>query len=192
MNSTLGRYFSLFIFGFFTLACAPIALKYELDPEIPNFKNIAPNAKVVYLKVVDSRIKSEPESKSDIKYIPGPKDETLILQKKLTTLLKSNNYKIINKRLLADIAFELKINTLKLGVEKNAFKSVIKGISELQLTVNRQSKQWSKTFKATKTQEVANPVNNLDVTGVMNQMLTTQLSTAFSDSQLAEFLSQKM
>ncbi|MCF6193715.1 MAG: YajG family lipoprotein, partial [Kangiellaceae bacterium] len=108
-------------------------------------------------------------------------------QKQLITKLKNYGYKIINKPLLADMAFELVINKLELAVDKSMLKSLIRGNSKITLTLRKHSAHISKIFSATKTQEVANPANNADVSGVVNQMLSSLFANMFSDQQMVEF-----
>jgi uncharacterized lipoprotein YajG len=169
--------------------CNPAVLKYQLDPEINNLDRLSQSAKIVALKITDNRV-TDPADNSNQKIISGPKDETKLLQDKLIALLKQNGYKIISKPLLADVAFELEITTLKLTIESSTFKSVIRGNSEIKLITNKHSQQWSKIYRATREQEVANPANDLDATGVINQMLTKQLSSIFSDPDLKDFISK--
>lgn len=170
-------------------ACNPAMLKYQLDPEISQLNQLAGNAKIVALKVIDSR-KDSSLNNTDEKMIAGPVEEAKQLQRKLIDLLKENGYKIISKPLLADIAFEIEITNLELTIESSTFKSIIRGKSELKLTANRHSQQWSKIYRATRQQEVANPANDLDATGVVNQMLTKQFSTMFIDESLQAFLAK--
>ncbi len=170
-------------------ACNPALLTYQLDPEIPHLNQLAGDAKIVALKVIDARTDSASDN-SGQKTISGPTEEAKLLQRKLMELLKNNGYKIINKTLLADVAFEIEITNLELTIESSTFKSIIRGKSEIKLTANRHSQQWSKIFRATRQQEVANPANNLDATGVMNQMLTKQFSNMFDDDSLRDFLAK--
>lgn len=167
--------------------CNTATLKYQLDPEINHLGKLAGNTKIVAVSVTDARkVIASPNSNQAL--VSGPDNEAKVLKDKLTSILKQNGYKIINKPLLADVAFSIEILTLELTIESATFKSTIRGKSELKLTVNKHSQHWSKIYKASREQEVANPANNLDATGVMNQMLTKQLSTAFSDPSLRDFI----
>jgi len=170
-------------------ACNPATLKYQLDPDIGGLDSLPNSIKIVAVKVTD--VRKAPSNIGELLAVSGPTDEAKVLQGKLISLLKQRGYKIISKPLLADLAFNLEIMTLTLTVEEMTFKSIIRGKSEIKMTVNKHSQQWSKIFRATREQEVANPTNNLDVTGVMNQMLTKQLSSAFSDSTLEEFVKRQ-
>ena len=171
--------------------CNPAMLKYQLDPEFSQLNQLAGNAQIVALKVIDTRADSSSSTyNTDQKVISGPAEETKLLQSKLIDLLKKSGYKIISKPLLADIAFKIEIANLELTIESSTFKSIIRGKSEIKLTANRHSQQWSKIYRATRQQEIANPANNLDATGVVNQMLTKQFSSMFADESLRKFLSK--
>jgi len=176
---------------FVMTGCTPALLKYQLDPGFDAVKEAAGTAKIVAVSVVDLRKNNERSTLNGKIAINGIEADAKVLQAKLIEKLKRENYKIISKPLLADIAFEIEINKLSLLIESGTFKSVIQGQSEFKLTVNKHSERWSKIFRATRTQEVANPANNLDATGVINQMLTKQLATAFSDPALADFVSKE-
>ena len=167
-------------------ACNPSTLKYQLDPDIDNLDILPTNIKIVAVKVTDLREKSAGIDKPVT--VSGPENEAKALQDKLIALLKQRGYKIISKPLLADVAFNVEIMALNLTVEELTFKSIVRGKSEIKITVNKHSKKWSKIFRASSMQEVGNPTNNLDVTGVMNRMLTKQFSSVFSDSDLKEFV----
>ena len=170
--------------------CNPATLKYQLDPEISYLNQLPDETKIVALKVIDARTATSPDN-TEQHLVSGPSDEAKILQDKFITQLKQNGLKIISKPLLADIAFEIEIVHLALTLESSTFKSVIRGKSEIKLTANKQGATWSKIFRATREQEVANPANDLDVTGVINQMLTKQFSRIFTDQTLTEFLAKQ-
>ena len=181
------KIFVLFLTTVALSGCNPDILKYQLDPGIDQLNGLAENAKIVALSVKDNRPVSSNQS-SSIKSILGPNDEANVLRGKLVALLKQGGYKIINNPLLADISFEIQINKLELNIESSTFKSTIRGNSEFKFSVRKNGEDWAKVYRATREQEVANPVNELDATGVMNQMLTRLLSNAFSDASLKEFI----
>lgn len=190
MNNSLKNISIWFAIIIVISACNPAALKYQLDPEIAYLNQLSEETKIVALKVIDARTAISPDNtKQNI--ISGPGDEAKILQDKLITQLKQNGFKIISKPLLADIAFEIEITQLALTMETSTFKSIIRGKSEIKLTASKQGTKWSKVFRATREQEVANPANDLDVTGVINQMLTKQFSNIFTDQSLTEFLTEQ-
>jgi len=189
MKLLIKKLFPTLVFAILLSGCNPAILQYQLDPEITHLDQLPEETKIVALKVVDARVAHE-SNENNQNIVTGPTDEIKVIEKKLTDFLKQAGYKIISKPLLADLSFEIEINTLQLSLESSTFKSTIGGKSEIKLTVNKRGEQWSKIFRATREQEVANPVNDLDVTGVVNQMLTKQFSSMFSDQSLKDFFSK--
>ncbi len=187
MNLSLIKIFITLTAMILLSGCNPATLKYQLDPEFTHLDELSEKAKIVALKVVDARSTATPDNANQ-KAVSGPTNEAKVLQDKLISLLKKNGYKIISKPLLADIAFEIEITKLQLSIESSTFKSIIRGSSEIKLTANKHGQQWSKIFRATREQEVANPANDLDATGVVNQMLSKQFTSIFSDQSLVAFL----
>ncbi len=169
-------------------ACNPDLLKYKLDPDFGSLEQLAGKSEIVAVKITDKR-SSKPIPSGDIKLAPF-EDEATVLKKRLTDQLKELDYKIINKPLLADLAVMMDINELDVRIQESTFKSTVKANSVFTLTIRRNGEEWSKIFRAARTQEVANPVNQNDATGVINQLLSKQLSNAFSDPALMEFLSK--
>jgi len=171
-------------------ACSSTPLKYQLDPEINNLNQFNPSIKIVAVSVIDAR-STESGGTTRGAAISGPKDEATILTKSLISILKDNGMKIISKPLLADLSIKMEINKFNVKLKEETFKSIITANSKLTVTLHKHSQQWSKIVKASRVQEVANPVNSLDVTGVMTQMLSKQLSGIFSDPQLKQFVNSK-
>ncbi len=168
--------------------CNPDLLKYKLDPDFGSLEQLAGQAEVVGVKITDKRV-DKPIAAGDIKLAPF-EDEAKVLENRLIAQLKELDYKIISKPLLADLAVMMDINELSLLVTESTFKSTIKANSVLTITIRRNGEQWSKIFRNARSQEVANPVNENDATGVINQLLSKQLSNAFSDPALMEFLAK--
>jgi len=168
--------FLLTLFG-----CNSTPLKYTLDPEFSYLQELGRDIKIVSVRVVDKRQNTTTDSVKD------PDEVASKLQNQLIQKLKDKGYKIINKPLLADIAYEMVINELDMAVDKSMFKSLIRGNSKITLTLRKHSDSVTKIFSATKTQEVANPANSIDVTGVANQMLSNLFANMFSDQQIVEF-----
>jgi len=166
---------------FALLGCNSAPLRYTLDPEFSYLQGLGRDIKVVSVKVIDKRSNTNNSTVEDPDEVAGK------LQKQLIGKLKDHGYKIISKPLLADMAYELVISELEMTVDKSMLKSLIRGNSKITLTLRKHSDHISKIFSATKTQEVANPVNNVDVTGVANQMLSSLFSNMFSDQQIVEF-----
>jgi uncharacterized lipoprotein YajG len=170
--------------------CNPELLKYKLDPDFGSLEQIAGKSEIVAVKITDKRT-SQPVSSGDIKLAPL-EDEAKVLNKRLIEQLKELNYKIIKNPLLADLAVMMDINELSVSIQESTFKSTIKANSVFTLTIRSNGEQWQKIFRAARTQQVANPVNQNDATGVINQLLSKQLSNAFSDPGLMEFLSKSV
>jgi uncharacterized lipoprotein YajG len=188
MNLKPIKYLFLIASLFILTACNPDLLKYKLDPDFGSLEQLAGKSEIVAVQVSDKRTK-QPIPTGDIKLAPM-EDEATILNKRLIEQLKDLNYKIINKPLLADLAIMMDINELTVSIQESTFKSTVKANSVFTLTIRRNGEEWRKIFRAARTQEVANPVNQNDATGVINQLLSKQLSNAFSDPALMEFLSK--
>ena len=58
--------------------------------------------------------------------------------------------------------------------------------SHLRMKANKQGNTFEKLYKMSRTQEVANPVNNNDLSGIVNQLLSNQLSAIWADPALIE------
>ena len=162
-------------------ACNSAPLRYTLDPEFSYLQELGRGIKIVSVSVIDKRQNTASETVVD------PDNVANKLQDQLIQKLKDKGYKIINKPLLADIAYEMVINELDMAVDKSMLKSLIRGNSKITLTLRKHSNYITKIFSATKTQEVANPANSIDVTGVANQMLSSLFANMFSDQQIVEF-----
>ncbi len=188
MNLKPIKYLFLLASLFTLTACNPDLLKYKLDPDFGSLEQLAGKSEIVAVQVSDKRTK-QPIPTGDIKLAPM-EDEATILNKRLIDQLKDLDYKIINKPLLADLAIMMDINELSVSIQESTFKSTVKANSVFTLTIRRNGEEWRKIFRAARTQEVANPVNQNDATGVINQLLSKQLSNAFSDPALMEFLSK--
>ncbi|MEP1741900.1 MAG: YajG family lipoprotein [Kangiellaceae bacterium] len=188
MNLKPIKYLFLIASLFILTACNPDLLKYKLDPDFGSLEQLAGKSEIVAVQVSDKRTK-QPIPTGDIKLAPM-EDEATILNKRLIEQMKDLDYKIINKPLLADLAIMMDINELTVSIQESTFKSTVKANSVFTLTIRRNGEEWRKIFRAARTQEVANPVNQNDATGVINQLLSKQLSNAFSDPALMEFLSK--
>ncbi len=188
MNFKPIKYLFLIASLFILTACNPDLLKYKLDPDFGSLEQLAGKSEIVAVQVSDKRTK-QPIPTGDIKLAPM-EDEATILNKRLIEQLKDLDYKIINKPLLADLAIMMDINELTVSIQESTCKSTVKANSVFTLTIRRNGEEWRKIFRAARTQEVANPVNQNDATGVINQLLSKQLSNAFSDPALMEFLSK--
>lgn len=188
MNSKSLKSLLLLASLFALTACNPDLLKYKLDPDFGSLEQLAGKSEIVAVKITDKR-SNQPIPSGDIK-LAAFEDEATVLNKRLIDQLKELDYKIINKPLLADLAVMMDINELDVSIQESTFKSTVKANSVFTLTIRRNGEEWRKIFRAARTQEVANPVNQNDATGVINQLLSKQLSNAFSDPALMEFLSK--
>jgi len=168
------------------VACGVASIKYHMDPDLSGLSQLSSTGSSVYLKVIDSR-SATPKLPADYDEVGGPTKETEVLRQKLLTQLKKSGFKIISKPLLADLTIEVEVITLNLAKKPSVFDSVLLAKSAIKLTVKRQGDQWAKIYKVSRMQTVANPANNTDATGIMNQVLTEQFRLFFSDPSLLDF-----
>ncbi len=172
------------------LSCSSKTPSYNLDPEFSLLHEQNDKYSIVAVKVFDNRKKTVEKTGKKQTTLSSTHNDAEVLQEKFIRRLKQQDYKIINKPLLADIAYEISLNQLNITLEKGFLKSNFIATSEIKLTVRRNSETWSKVFRSSKTQEVANPTTDGDASGIINQLLSQQLISAFSDSSLAKFLSE--
>jgi uncharacterized lipoprotein YajG len=166
--------------------CSPIGLKYRLDFDFGDISNSVGPVKIVAVDIIDSRSLTA-VSKSEM-IVAGPENETAVIRKLLVERFKAEGIKIISKPLLADLAFQIDINQLQVLIESGTFKSEFRAMSEFQVTVKKQGQKWSKIFRASRNQEVANPANENEATGLINQLLSEQFNKVFSDQGLQKFV----
>ncbi len=169
-------------------ACSPKTLYYKLDPDFGNINESIQAAELVALQIIDKR--KPPSLQADQMSVKGPEQEIKHLRTLLTERFKSENKKIISKPLLADLAFLIEINQLEVILSPGTFKSEFSAASNFQLTVTKKGATWSKIFRASRSQEVANPVNSNEATGLINQLLSEQFNKAFSDPGLKQLIEQ--
>ena len=168
-------------------ACSPTKLNYQIDPDFSKLAPLVKGNEIIFVSVSDNRIASNTSIQNSLIKADIPDKDAL--KTKLTQYLKDNQHKIINRVLLADLGLEIKIQSLELLLESGTFKSKLSAKSTLEIIIHKKSNQWSKVYKASRVQEVATPVNNLDTTGVINQMLTKQFESIFTDAELSNFIS---
>ncbi len=181
-------FFSSIIFNIFIFGCSSSKLIYQIDPD---FSRVAPaleNKEIIYVEVIDNR--TEGTHNATLTSITADMSDSKALKTKLTQFLKDKQFRMINRVLLADLGLEIRIIDLKLILDSGVFKSKITGSSELEIIIHKKSERWSKTFKVSRSQDVANPVNEFDATGIMNQMLSKQFNNIFSDRELINFISK--
>ncbi|WP_444997898.1 YajG family lipoprotein [Aliikangiella sp. IMCC44359] len=172
--------------------CSPSKLNYRLDPEVRNIQSLSEYAQLIAVSVSDNRPLATPNSSNDnILFASGPQNEAALLKTKLIDSLKKNGFKIISNPLLADLSIDIEIEKLEAKVTKSLLRSTVEVVSHLRLKANKQSKKSEKIYKMNRSQEVANPASELDVTGVVNQLLSKQLSVIFSDPMLKKLASSQ-
>lgn len=168
------------------IGCAPAMLRYQLDPEVKNLQSLAEKLQTIAISVTDLRKKAEPKLDENTFLVPGPENEAETLKAKLIEHLIKSDFKITSNKLLANLAIDIQIEKLDTLVTKHFLKSTVTVNSQLRLKANKQSETIEKIFKMSLQQDVANPVNALDITGVVNQLLSDQLSEIFVDPILTE------
>ncbi|PCI73195.1 MAG: hypothetical protein COB38_01385 [Gammaproteobacteria bacterium] len=171
----------------FILGCSSSKLIYQIDPDFSQLSSALESKEIVYVEVIDNRVEGTDTTTLTLVNADIPDHEAL--KSKLTQFLKDNHFKIINRVLLADIGLEIKIIELNLSVASGFLKSKLTAQSELEMIIHKKSERWSKTYKTSRSQEVANPVDEFDATGVMNQMLSKQFHNIFTDKELIDFIS---
>ncbi|MGB0495340.1 MAG: YajG family lipoprotein [Kangiellaceae bacterium] len=176
------------IFSTFIFACTPSKLYYQIDPDFSKLQSTFENKELIYVAVNDHR--HSEISSPDRQFIEADIPDAQALKTKLIQHLKDNDFKIINRVLLADAGLELNIKVLNLSLDSGVFKNELVGKSELEIIVHKKSNRWSKSYKASRTQEIASPINEFDTTGVINQMLSKQLNHIFSDEELINFIAE--
>ncbi|MFT6733640.1 MAG: putative lipoprotein YajG [Polaribacter sp.] len=172
----------------FLFGCTSSKLIYQIDPDFSQLTPALENREIIYVEVTDNR--NATTNTATLTSIDSDIPDSTALKSKLTQYLKDKQFKIINRPLLADIGIEIGIVELELSLDSGFFKSKITGKSELKIIFHKKSKQWSKTFKASRSQDIANPVNEFDATGIMNQMLSKQFNSIFSDGELIKFITK--
>jgi|GEM_PF-3182194 len=166
--------------------CTPATLNYRLDPDVGDLQSLAGQAKQIAFMVVDKRTDQTQASTDSLIFVAGPDNEAAALKRKIIDSLMKNNFKIISNPLLADLSIELTIEQLNAQVEKSMFKSNVKVTSHLRVKAKKQENSFERLYKSNRSQEVANPANETDVTGVVNQLLSQQLGQIFADPELVK------
>ena len=170
-------------------ACANTQLNYQIDPEIKNISQIGNNLSLVAISVKDNRSKTQRQETKEVKFITMQKNDASLIKAKLLENFKQNNIKIISNPLLADISFELQIEELKISIDEGVFKSKIRATSHLRMIAVNNGQVFNKLYKVSRNQDIANPANSNDITGLVNQVLSKQLSAMLSDPGLTKLAS---
>lgn len=168
----------------FLFACTTERLNYRIDPEIANVQQLSRSIRSVSISV-DENIPDNIEGlKKDLVLASGPNDPAKTLRSKILDQLKANNFQIISNPLLADLSLTFTIESLHATVDTGMFKSEINAVSHIRVKAKKQSATFEKVYRNTRKQEVANPANELDVTGIVNQVLSQQMNAIFTDPKL--------
>ncbi len=180
---------SLLTFGLY--GCSVGQLNYQIGPEISGVESLAEHANLIAVSVIDKRTNNQSASQNpSVVIASGPEDEAQQIKATIIENLKANRFKIISNKLLADLALNFHIEKLDAQVVSNTFKSDITVTSHLRLKANRKSIPFEKIFRSSLTQSVTKPAKSNEVTGVINQLLSQQLSNILTDPGIIE-LSQK-
>jgi uncharacterized lipoprotein YajG len=175
----------------FLSACSTAQLSYRVDPEIKNLKALTQTDTVVAISVIDERLASNQASTEDRIVITGDSDEITKLKAKFVSALNQNNVRVISNPLLADFSLTLTIERFDVIKESSFIKSTIRVDSRIRLTAKNQDESLEKIYNKQASQEVANPVNNNDVTGLVNKVLTQQLSQMLAEPELISLSKKK-
>ena len=189
-SSYLGQVFTGAIMSLFLLSgCVSQQLDYSVDPEIIGSGQLSKTTGRIALKVIDNRT-----ADSAANLINPGKDTTLAgsIKQSLLNQLKSEQIKIISDPLLADLALEFQIEQFEVKLDAGVLQATIGVNSRIRLKARRKNRPFEKSFQMTRTQDVAKPVTAIDVTGVVNQLLSKQLSQILEDRQLLEFSQQPL
>ncbi|MET1255156.1 YajG family lipoprotein [Aliikangiella maris] len=184
MLSKLTSYFLMITCLAAVSACTPAKFRYRIDPEITQAQSLAAKAQTIAVQVTDLRSNNYPTQNNKITLISGPVDEAAQLKAQIIDNLTRSQFRIISNPLLADLNVELQIETLQAAVNQSMLKSTIKVDSHIRLIASKQGNKIEKLFRTTREQDVANPVKELDVTGVVNQLLSQQLTSIFNEPAL--------
>ncbi|WP_196140547.1 YajG family lipoprotein [Aliikangiella sp. G2MR2-5] len=169
------------------LSCTTGQLAYRIDPEIKSMSKLSEHTPIVAVQVRDKR---ESTYYTGEEYAKGPGNESEQLKQNIISQLQKQGFKLITDPLLADLSLTFEIEQLSAKVSKDLFKARIDVDSHIRLKAKRKGTPLEKLFKSNRFQEVAIPVNSNDVTGLINQVLSTQLTAIFDDREL-QALAQK-
>ncbi len=182
---TLTKSLSLLILLCVLAGCNTAKLAYKISPEIRSVEQLKTSTPLVSINVIDKR--AEPAALQEKQsYIPAESNEVRSLKKAILDRLTQASFKITTDNLLADISLTFEIEQLNTKMTSSLFKADLESIVHLRLIANRKGEKLEKLFKTARTQEIALPVNNNDVSGILNQALSAQLSNIFEDPQLLE------
>ncbi|TQV75523.1 hypothetical protein FLL45_11450 [Aliikangiella marina] len=168
----------------FLAGCTTEKLNFGIDPEISSVQQLSRGVQQISVSVNEQLPDNIEGIKKDLIIANGPDDPAGVLRNKILDQLKANQFRIISNPLLADLSLSFTIETLYATVDTGMFKSEINAVSHIRVQAKKQGKTFEKVYRNTRKQEVANPANEIDVTGVVNQMLTQQMTAIFTDPRL--------
>ena len=184
-RSKLFKSVSLIFFLTALAGCNSTKLAYKISPEIRTGEQLKVATPLVAINVVDKRKKLAGLADKQ-SYIPAQTDEAKSLKKVILDRLTAEKFKITTDNFLADISLTFEIENLNTKMSSSLLKAELESTIHIRLKANRKGEKLEKLFKISRTQEVAQPVNNNDASGILNQALSAQLSSIFEDPQLLE------
>lgn len=182
---------SLLLISLFALAaCSTTQLSYKIDPEISGLDKLSKQVKMVSVSVIDKQVSEKLVDAEKIEPVGGFDNVANVLKQSLIEHFKNNQFKIISNPLLADLGVELQIKILTVQVKSNLLTSEIQITSHLLLKAQKHSKSFKKLYKSEMMQELVNPISSNQITGLVNQLLSKQLSNILSSPKLINFANQ--
>lgn len=173
--------------------CAVGKLNYQIDPEIASVSQLAEQVSIIAVSVTDNRTATgNTNSTKNLVYADGPADAADALKSRLLEHFRNSRLKIISNPLLADLAIEISIEKLEAKVISNFYKSEIHAVSQIRLKANKKRIPYEKIFQATRSQSVSKPATSNEVTGVINQLLSEQISKILNDPGLLELAAKSI
>jgi uncharacterized lipoprotein YajG len=164
--------------------CAQNQLVYHIAPELESVKWLLNNKSLIFIDVVDIK-KNKATLLNEIK---GSQPDAKAIKKELIRTLKKHHFKVINRSLLADIGIKIVIKELYLKLDPGVLKSQLEAESRLEFVINQKSNVWRKTFYSKRKQAFANPVTDLEASGMINQVLSELFTQALNEPSLKIFL----
>lgn len=166
--------------------CQTANLTYRVNPDLSPLQQLQSQAEMIAINVVDKTESTAQNSNS----LRTEKPITESIQEQLKKAATAAGMKLIANPLLADLGLTLEIEVFDVSLNASTFSSEMKVKSQLNLQLQKKSRSYQKRFISSRTQEVANPVNNNDITGIVNQILSEQFAAALNDSDIQQFVQQ--
>lgn len=179
------KLFTVFLSAHLISGCGATKLAYQVSPEIKSVEQISSNASLIYIAVVEKRA-ALPVLEKDQDFAEANGDDLKTLKDAIINRFTKEKMKIISDPLLADLALTFEVEQLNTKITSELFKAKLEATVHTRLKASRKGNNLEKVYKTKRDQEVAIPVNNNDVTGILNQALSAQLSKIFTDPQLIQ------